>query len=96
MADDKARFYRLLQLLGIWFSKGGNILVFVDTQKKCDELFHKLGQCGYQSVSLHGGKEQGDRDNAIKDFKTNVRRIMVATSVAGRGLDVPNLKLVVN
>ena len=94
--DDKARFYRLLQLLGKWYSKGGNILVFVDTQKKCDELFHKLGQCGYQSVSLHGGKEQGDRDNAIKDFKTNVRRIMVATSVAGRGLDVPNLNLVVN
>eukprot|EP00945_MAST-04E_sp_MAST-4E-sp1_P000432 g432.t1 len=89
------RFPRLLQLLGKWQDKG-NILIFVDTQKLCDELFHQLGKVGYPALSLHGGKDQVDRDFTIKDFTNQVRTIMVATGVAGRGLDVPELKLVVN
>eukprot|EP00943_MAST-04B_sp_MAST-4B-sp1_P008084 g8084.t1 len=94
--DEKSRFLRLLQILGLWYSKGKNILIFVDTQKRCDDLFHKLGKCGYQVLSLHGGKEQIDRDCTIKDFNSKVRTVMVATSVAGRGLDVNDLALVIN
>jgi len=47
-------------------------------------------------MSLHGGKDQVDRDSTIADFKTGVVPIVIATSVAARGLDVKQLKLVIN
>ena len=53
-------------------------------------------QVGYPCLSLHGGKDQLDRESTIKDFKTDVCNLLVATSVAARGLDVKDLKLVVN
>lgn len=51
---------------------------------------------GYPCNSLHGGKDQMDRDSTISDFKAGIFRILVATSVAARGLDVKNLNVVVN
>lgn len=71
------------QLLGVWYEKG-NILVFVDTQQKCDTLFQDLSRAGYNGLSLHGGKDQTDRDFTIADFKNKAATLMVATSVAGR------------
>ena len=50
----------------------------------------------YPCLCLHGGMDQYDRDNTITDFKNGMRRVLVATSVAGRGLDVKDLTLVVN
>jgi len=91
--DDK--FMRLLQLLGVWFERG-HILVFVDTQQRCDRLFEDLLRHGYPCLSLHGGKDQIDREQTISDYKSKVCTLMVATSVAGRGLDVPELCCVVN
>ncbi|KAF4319453.1 hypothetical protein BBI17_005973 [Phytophthora kernoviae] len=91
--DDK--FMRLLQLLGLWYEKG-NILVFVNKQQACDQIFQDLMKAGYPALSLHGGKDQVDRDYTVDDFKRKVRTLMVATSVAGRGLDVKDLVLVIN
>ncbi|KAH9130236.1 hypothetical protein LEN26_008733 [Aphanomyces euteiches] len=93
--DESDKFMRLLQLLGIWYEKG-NILVFVNTQQACDQIFQELMKAGYMALSLHGGKDQVDRDFTIDDFKRKVRTLMVATSVAGRGLDVKDLVLVIN
>lgn len=53
-------------------------------------------QAGYPCLSLHGGKEQSDRECTIGDFKGAVCNILVATSIAARGLDVRDLVLVVN
>lgn len=53
-------------------------------------------QAGYPCLSLHGGKEQTDRECTIQDFKAGVCNILVATSVAARGLDVRELVLVIN
>lgn len=89
------RYLRLLELLGEWYELG-KILVFVHTQDGCDSLFKDLLKAGYPCMSLHGGKEQTDRESTISDFKGDVCNIMVATSVAARGLDVKDLKLVVN
>ena len=50
-----------MQLLGLWYEKG-QILVFVDTQTRCDTLFADLLKVGYPGLSLHGGKDQYDRD----------------------------------
>lgn len=91
--DDK--YERLLQLLGHWYERG-NVLVFVDSQAKVDTLFSDLARSGYPALTLHGGKEQDDRESSISDFKKKISTLMVATSVAGRGLDVPDLVCVIN
>ena len=92
---ESERFLRLLQLLGQWYEEG-KILVFVHTQEKCDTIFRDLLRAGYPCLSLHGGKEQSDRESTISDFKSDVCNVLVATSVAARGLDVKSLRLVVN
>lgn len=92
---EEDRFLRLLQLLGDWNDKG-KILIFVSSQDRCDSLFRDLLRAGYPCLSLHGGKDQSDRESTIHDFKSNVCNILVATSVAARGLDVKELVLVVN
>jgi len=89
------RFLRLLEILGEWYEKG-KILVFVSSQDKCDTIFRDLLKSGYPCLSLHGGKEQTDRECTISDFKSNVCNLMIATSVAARGLDVKELVLVLN
>ncbi|GLJ52215.1 hypothetical protein SUGI_1110620 [Cryptomeria japonica] len=89
------RFLRLLELLGEWYEKG-KILVFVHSQEKCDSLFKELLRHGYPCLSLHGAKDQTDRESTISDFKSNVCNLLIATSIAARGLDVKELELVVN
>eukprot|EP00850_Spirogloea_muscicola_P002273 SM000008S22362 [mRNA] locus=s8:1237126:1241861:- [translate_table: standard] len=94
-SDGDARFLRLLELLGEWYEKG-KILVFVQSQDKCDSLFRDLLKAGYPCLSLHGAKDQTDRESTISDFKANVCNLLIATSIAARGLDVKELELVVN
>lgn len=93
--DDK--FLRLLEILGQWYpEKTKRVLVFVERQDAADDLLRDLMKKGYPCVSLHGGKDQADRDTAISDFKSGIVPVMIATSVAARGLDVKNLGLVIN
>ncbi|KAK2415362.1 P-loop containing nucleoside triphosphate hydrolase superfamily protein [Trifolium repens] len=92
---ENERFLRLLELLGEWYEKG-KILVFVQSQDKCDGLFKDLMKHGYPCLSLHGAKDQTDRESTISDFKSNVCNLLVATSIAARGLDVKELELVIN
>ena len=93
--DGQDRFLRLLELLGQWYETG-KIIVFVSSQERCDSVFRDLLRAGYPCLSLHGGKDQSDRECTIADFKTDVCNVLVATSVAARGLDVKELRLVVN
>ena len=94
------KFIRLLELLGNLYSEEKNeddrALIFVDRQESADSLLKDLMRKGYPCMSIHGGKDQIDRDSTIDDFKAGVIPIMIATSVAARGLDVKQLKLVVN
>ena len=95
MREEGDRFLRLLELLGEWYERG-KVIVFVHSQDKCDQVFRDLLRSGYPCLSLHGGKEQSDRECTIADFKSDVCNILIATSVAARGLDVKDLRLVVN
>jgi ATP-dependent RNA helicase DDX46/PRP5 len=98
--DEKSKFFRLLELLGKLYEDDKNeddrVLVFVDRQESADGLLRDLMKKGYPCMSIHGGKDQIDRDSTIDDFKHGVIPILIATSVAARGLDVKQLKLVVN
>ncbi|MCL7029059.1 hypothetical protein MKW94_026305 [Papaver nudicaule] len=92
---ENERFLRLLELLGEWYEKG-KILIFVHSQDKCDALFKDMLRHGYPCLSLHGAKDQTDRESTISDFKSNVCSVLIATSIAARGLDVKELELVIN
>lgn len=92
---EDSKFFRLLELLGIWYEKGST-LVFVDRQDNADRIFRDLSKARYKCLPLHGGMDQADRDSTIVDFKNGDVKVLIATSVAARGLDVKNLTLVVN
>ncbi|KAJ4394719.1 pre-mRNA processing RNA-helicase [Gnomoniopsis smithogilvyi] len=96
--EEKDKFLRLLELLGDLYADDDDVrtLIFVERQEKADDLLRELLRKGYGCMSIHGGKDQVDRDSTIADFKSGVCPVMIATSVAARGLDVKQLKLVVN
>ncbi|KAJ1842781.1 pre-mRNA processing RNA-helicase, partial [Coemansia sp. RSA 2703] len=95
-ADNK--FFRLLGILGQAFNDNPETLalIFVDRQESADGLLRDLMHRGYVCNSLHGGKDQTDRDQAIVDFKNRIYSVLIATSVAARGLDVRGLNVVIN
>jgi ATP-dependent RNA helicase DDX46/PRP5 len=97
LVEEDDKFLRLLQILGEQVDEEKKAIVFVDTQVKTDALFEQLLRSGYVTLSLHGGKEQEDRDSTISDFKRkDGPSVLVATGVAGRGLDVPSIRCVIN
>jgi len=93
--DEETKFLKLLELLGQFYEQGQTI-VFVDKQENADTLFKDLLSHSYRAMVLHGGVDQIDRDSTMLDFKAGRTPILVATSVAARGLDVKQLRLVVN
>ncbi|VDP10221.1 unnamed protein product [Heligmosomoides polygyrus] len=95
ICEEHQKLLKLLELLGMYYEKG-NVIVFVDKQEKADDIVAQLMRNGYSCAPLHGGIDQFDRDSTITDFKNGTIKILVATSVAARGLDVKNLILVVN
>ena len=74
----------------------GLILVFVETKRSCDFIEHRLCDEGFPACSIHGDKSQREREDALKSFKQGRTPVMVATDVASRGLDIPNVTQVVN
>ncbi|PVV01646.1 hypothetical protein BB560_003924 [Smittium megazygosporum] len=98
IVDFDEKFLRLLDILGsaLFEDPETCALIFVERQESADTLFRDLLRRGYLCNSLHGGKDQSDRDQTILDFKQGVFNFLIATSVAARGLDVKRLNLVVN
>jgi ATP-dependent RNA helicase DDX46/PRP5 len=95
---EDSKFNRLLEILGQMYNEDpeARTLIFVERQESADNLLRELMRKAYLCMSLHGGKDQVDRDSTIADFKSGVVPIVIATSVAARGLDVKQLKLVIN
>lgn len=95
--EEDTKFNRSLELLGKLFNDDNDAraLIFVERQENADRLLTELLRKNYSCMSLHGGMEQVDRDQTIQDFKAGVVPVVIATSVAARGLDVKQLKLVI-
>ncbi|XP_064614778.1 ATP-dependent RNA helicase DDX3X-like isoform X2 [Liolophura sinensis] len=71
-------------------------LVFVETKKGADALEHFLAGEGYPATSIHGDRSQREREDALRSFRTGMTPILVATAVAARGLDISNVRHVIN
>ncbi|MDW4497605.1 DEAD/DEAH box helicase [Sulfitobacter sp. D35] len=71
-------------------------LVFGRTKHGSEKLMKQLVNAGFAATSIHGNKSQGQRDRAIEGFKSGDIRVLVATDVAARGLDIPDVKHVYN
>ena len=84
----------LLDLLGT--DREALTLVFVETKRGADELERFLQSENYSAISIHGDKSQSEREEALRYFKSRQVPILVATAVAARGLDISNVKFVVN
>lgn len=98
VVHEDAKFVRLLEILGKALDEDQftKILIFVDKHESADNMLKDLMRRGYPCQALHGGQDQADRDSTIQDFKQGHTSILIATSVAARGLDVKMLKIVVN
>ncbi len=72
------------------------VLVFVSSVRNADNLVVKLNKNNIQAMALHGEKSQGARTEALRRFKTGQLRVLVATDLASRGIDIPVLPFVLN
>nr|QOW95195.1 vasa [Ptychodera flava] len=72
------------------------VVVFVETKRNADFLASYLSQSGFPTTSIHGDRLQKEREEALDHFKKAITPVMVATSVAARGLDIPGVKHVIN
>lgn len=77
-------------------AKDGKVLIFDETKFGVERLGNELIARGFKADALHGGKTQGQRQRALRRFRTNDVTILVATDVAARGIDVADITHVIN
>ncbi|KAG5492186.1 hypothetical protein GH5_01094 [Leishmania sp. Ghana 2012 LV757] len=91
---DNEKMDRLLQII-YGHEMSDMVLIFVETKKMAEEVNRRLHREGISSTTIHGDRRQQDREAALEDFKQKVTPILVATDVASRGLDIPDVAHVV-
>ncbi|XP_058103964.1 DEAD-box ATP-dependent RNA helicase 5 isoform X2 [Magnolia sinica] len=95
--EDRARNDRLVALLEKYHNSQRNrVLVFVLYKKEAARVETMLQKKGWKVVSVHGDKAQHDRTKALSLFKEGKCPLMIATDVASRGLDIPDVEVVIN
>lgn len=72
------------------------IIVFVNIKRNCDTVARDIKRLGFNTVTLHGSKDQKQREAALASLRNGETEVLVATDLAGRGIDVPDVSLVVN
>jgi superfamily II DNA/RNA helicase len=95
-ARDKSHKIELLTDMLREADKYEKVLVFGETKFGVQRLSDHLDNSGIASIAIHGNKNQSQRARALKQFKDGRVRVMVATDVAARGLDIPNVSHVIN
>lgn len=94
MVNEGEKRKKLLSILEKGFDPP--IILFVNQKKGADILAKSLEKIGYNPVSLHGGKGQEQREFALNSLKNGSKDILVATDVAGRGIDIKDVSIVLN
>ena len=90
---EKEKYEKLIEQLP---QREGSIIIFVKTRDKADRLSLRLYKDGYRSAAIHGNLRQSKRQRVLQGFRNQKNRILVATDVASRGIDVPHVRHVIN
>lgn len=90
--DDKRFFLERL----IRENENLKFLVFVRTKVRAERVKAAMARVSIQSETIHGDKDQRDRESVLDEFKTGVNKVLIATDVTARGIDIPNIDYVVN
>ncbi|BCS08973.1 RNA helicase Dbp [Aspergillus luchuensis] len=96
VSDFEKRDKMIKHLEKIMENRGNKCLIFTGTKRIADEITRFLRQDGWPALSIHGDKQQQERDWVLNEFKTGKSPIMVATDVASRGIDVRDITHVLN
>lgn len=72
------------------------ILVFVRTQVRAERVHAAMERVGIKTLTMHGGKEQEDRTNVMNEFKAGTIKVVIATDISARGIDIQGVQYVVN
>ncbi|ORX55761.1 DEAD-domain-containing protein [Hesseltinella vesiculosa] len=94
--EDSDKRSALLDILYAQSAEQGLTLIFVETKRMADTLSDFLAVQGFPVTSIHGDRTQSQRESALEAFRTGNLPIMVATAVAARGLDIPNVTHVIS
>lgn len=92
--EKETRIISLLQEIAA--DRTNKIIVFVETKKKVEDILKLIRRENFAATSIHGDKSQPERDSVLNDFRTGKSSILIATDVAARGLDVEDVKYVIN
>lgn len=84
------------ELVSQLHERKGTVIIFVKTKHNADRMAQNLCRDGFEADALHGDLRQRARDKVMREFRSQTFRIMVATDIAARGLDVPHIEHVVN
>jgi len=88
---------KLIQLLEeIMGEKENKTIIFCETKRKTDDITRKLRRDGWPAMCIHGDKAQPEREWVLKEFRSGKAPILLATDVASRGLDIPDISFVIN
>uniref|UniRef100_A0A3P9LWV5 RNA helicase n=1 Tax=Oryzias latipes TaxID=8090 RepID=A0A3P9LWV5_ORYLA len=88
---------KLIQLMEeIMAEKENKTIIFVETKKRCDDLTRRMRRDGWPAMCIHGDKSQPERDWVLSEFRSGKAPVLIATDVASRGLDVEDVKFVIN
>lgn len=77
-------------------ARKGTVLIFTRTKRRTDRVARHLADSGHSVTRIHGSRSQGQRSAAIQGFRAGQFRILVATDIAARGLDIPHIAHVIN
>lgn len=90
---DAEKYANLLTQLN---AREGSAIVFIKTKSAADKMASKLLHEGHEAQAIHGDLRQKQRERVLSDFRKKKYRILVATDVAARGLDIPHIEHVIN
>uniref|UniRef100_T1JNG1 RNA helicase n=1 Tax=Strigamia maritima TaxID=126957 RepID=T1JNG1_STRMM len=94
--EKKEKKSRLVALLSQYVNDNKKVLVFVETKRQTDFLATYLSQSDIKTTSIHGDRLQKERETALNQFKSGEMKVLIATAVAARGLDIKAIDYVVN
>ncbi|XP_031625459.1 ATP-dependent RNA helicase dbp2-like isoform X3 [Contarinia nasturtii] len=97
ICQEEEKENRIIKLLkDVAADRNNKIIVFVETKKKVEDVLKLIRRENFAALSIHGDKSQMERDSVLNDFRCGKSSILIATDVAARGLDVEDVKYVIN